>query len=241
MSGAGGRGGAAALSARAMIVKMDLEERIGRSVALLERHRERRAFATSSFQPGSLVMLHLIATRAPWLPVYFLDTGYHFPETLTFRRRLAREWGMEVRDLRSGLSRSEQRAASGRLLFADDPDRCCHLNKVAPLDPVIAAHEVWVSGVRASQSSARAAMAEEEPGRSGILRVHPMLAWSGREIWTYRQQHGLPEHPLEGAGYLSIGCQPCTRSLLSDDPDDRSGRWQGQKKTECGLHLGGAA
>jgi phosphoadenosine phosphosulfate reductase len=82
-------------------------------------------------------------------------------------------------------------------------------------------------------------MAEEEPGRGGILRVHPMLAWSGKEIWSYRQQFSLPEHPLENAGYVSIGCQPCTRSLLGNDLDDRGGRWQGQKKTECGLHLTG--
>jgi phosphoadenosine phosphosulfate reductase len=216
-----------------------LAAQVDAAVALLTRHQPRRAFATSSFQPGSVVLLHIIATRAPWLPVYFLDTGYHFPETLRFRSRLAREWGLVVRDLRSALSRSEQRSADGRLLFAADPDRCCHLNKVAPMEALLASHEVWVSGVRSSQSATRAAMAEEEVGRGGILRVHPMLRWHARDLWAYRVAYDLPAHPLEDAGYASIGCQPCTRSLLSADLDDRGGRWTGQKKTECGMHLAG--
>jgi phosphoadenosine phosphosulfate reductase len=214
-----------------------LADKVEAAVALIERHRHRKAFATSSFQPGSVVLLHLIANHTPWLPVYFLDTGYHFPETLRFKTQLMREWGLKILDLRSILSRSEQRSVDGKLLFASDPDRCCHLNKVAPLDLVLAKNEVWVSGVRSSQSENRAAMQEEEPGRGGILRVHPLLNWHARDIWAYREEFALLKHPLENAGYLSIGCQPCTRSVLSGDADDRSGRWLGQKKTECGLHI----
>ena len=207
----------------------------------------KRLFATSSFQSNSLVLLHLLSRLAPRLPVYFLQTGYHFPETIRFRRELARKLGLDVRDVRSPISRHRQRDDAGRLLFASSPDRCCHLNKVLPLDPILADHDVWISGVRASQSSTRAAMQRTATGRRGILRYHPILDWTARDVHAYVTAHGLPSHPLEADGYLSVGCAPCTRRPM-DEPDlggpevavdgERAGRWAGMQKTECGLHLG---
>ena len=200
--------------------------------------RGMRVFATSSFQSGSVLLLHVLSRFAKNVPIYFLNTGFHFPETLAFRRALAASLGLRIVDLRSPVSRIQQRDASGHLLFTSDPDHCCHLNKVLPLEPVIAAHDVWVAGVRASQSGTRAAMSEEEPGRNGILRYHPILRWHPRDVFQYVEAHGLPAHPLEAQGYLSVGCAPCTRRPdLDGDLDDRSGRWSGMKKTECGLHL----
>jgi len=207
----------------------------------------KRMFATSSFQSNSLVLLHLLSRLAPHLPVYFLQTGYHFPETLRFRRRLATELGLDVRDVRSPISRHRQCDSSGRLLFATDPDRCCHLNKVLPLEPILAENDVWISGVRASQSATRAAMGRTATGRRGILRYHPILDWTARDVHAYVTAHALPSHPLETEGYLSVGCAPCTRRPM-DEPDlggpeaeadgERAGRWAGMQKTECGLHLG---
>jgi len=207
----------------------------------------KRVFATSSFQSNSLVLLHLLSRLAPHVPVYFLQTGYHFPETLRFRRQLAHDLGLDVRDVRSPISRHRQRDSSGRLLFASDPNRCCHLNKVLPLEPILAESDVWVSGVRASQSANRAAMGRTATGRRGILRFHPILDWTARDVHAYVSAHSLPAHPLEVEGYLSVGCAPCTRRPI-DEPDlggpeatvdgERAGRWAGMQKTECGLHLG---
>jgi phosphoadenosine phosphosulfate reductase len=217
----------------------DLDARLDAAGAHLARYRAAgmRVFATSSFQPNSVLLLHLLASRAPWVPVYFLDTGYHFPETLLWRDAVARQTGLRVVDLRSPMPRSQQRDGEGRLLFVSDPDRCCHLNKVLPLLPVQAGHDVWVTGVRATQSAQRAAMDEEEPDPSGILKYNPLLRWTGAEVEALRAARDLPRHPLEGRGYASVGCAPCT-TASGGGLDDRGGRWSGQRKTECGLHGG---
>lgn len=206
----------------------------------------RRMFATSSFQTNSVVLLHLLSEHAPGMPVYFLDTGYHFPETHAFRQALAARLDLDIRALASPVPRIQQRDAAGRLLFTSDPDRCCHLNKVLPLEPVLATHDLWISGIRGSQSSHRASMGRTARGRHGIERYHPLIDWDARMVHAWIERHDLPRHPLDDAGYLSVGCAPCTRRL-ADDPgiggiDDRGGRWAGLKKTECGLHLpdGGA-
>jgi len=202
------------------------------------RSRGLRMFSTSSFQTNSVVLLHILSELAPAVPVYFLDTGYHFPETLAFRETLASRFGLEFRNLRSAFSRIEQRDPKGRLLFASDPDRCCELNKMLPLDPVLAAHDLWISGVRGAQSANRAAMGREATGRGGTLRYHPLMGWDARMVHHYIEQHDLPRHPLESQGYFSMGCMPCTRRPTAVGSDDRTGRWFGMNKTECGLHLG---
>ena len=206
----------------------------------LDSYRERgfELFATSSFQTTSVVLLHLLAAVAPEIPIYFLDTGYHWPETLLFKKELQKRLGLEVRSLRSELSRFQQRDSEGRLLFASDPDHCCFLNKVAPLEPALAAHDVWISGVRADQNSNRASFREEQPSRRGVLRYHPLLGWTREKVDEYRRAHDLPRHPLYALGYGSVGCEPCTRRLgVGAGADDRAGRWQGLARSECGLHL----
>jgi phosphoadenosine phosphosulfate reductase len=219
---------------------LDFEPKITRIEAKLRDYRESgfRVFATSSFQSNSVVLLHVIGTLDASIPIYFLDTGFHFPETLRFRDSLAERLGLDIRVLRSPVSRIQQRDSRDRLLFASDPDHCCHLNKVLPLEPVLLSNDVWISGVRASQSSHRAAMGEEARGRHGILRYHPLLDWSAKDVHYYIEEHALPRHPLESENYFSIGCRPCTRRM---DPeqlyDDRGGRWFGMNKTECGLHM----
>ncbi|WP_018718418.1 phosphoadenylyl-sulfate reductase [Arhodomonas aquaeolei] len=223
------------------LVKEDaLSAAEGKAAAVLERlsafdAEGRRVFLSSSFQTQSLPLLHIVSRHGANVPVVFLDTGYLFPETLAFRDATAARLGIEVINVRPPVPKSEQRAADGRLLFAADTDKCCFLNKVQPLEPYLRAYDVWISGVRADQSAVRAGFAEEQVGPHGILRYHPMLTWTAREVHAYREAYDLPEHPLERQGYLSIGCMPCTRPFM-DTLAERGGRWSGQSKTECGLH-----
>ena len=217
----------------------DFADQVREIETQLRSYRERglRVFATSSFQSSSIVLLHLLSRLDHSVPVYFLNTGYHFPETLAYKRELADRLGLDVIDLFSPVSRIQQRDRDGRLLFTSDPDHCCHLNKIVPLDRVLAEHDVWVNGIRAAQSRERGQMAKEERGRQDILRYHPLLDWTSRMVHDYLEETGLPRHPLEGQGFFSVGCQPCTRKPDSDSAfDSRTGRWFGLNKTECGLH-----
>ena len=202
----------------------------------------KRMFASSSFQTNSVVLLHLISRFAPQTPIYFLNTGFLFPETFLFRDMLRSQWGLNIMTLRSIQSRHQQVSGDGRFLFASDPDTCCHINKVLPLEPVLQSHDIWINGVRGAQSETRKAMKKIQPAAHGILRYHPILEWDSRMMYYYIEANNLPKHPLDDAGYVSIGCQPCTRSY-EDDLDGRGGRWAGLNKTECGLHttLGGGS
>ena len=209
----------------------------------LERYEQEnlRIFASSSFQTQSLPLLHILSVHRPSIEIVFLDTGYHFPETLEFRDQVAEMLDLKVTSVRSNIPKSNQRMPDGRLLFAANADHCCYLNKVEPLEPFLRSHDIWISGVRADQSVVRANMKKTLPGPYGVMRYHPMLDWSAKDIFDYRAHFGLPAHPLEAQGYLSVGCMPCTRPYLdsldgSADGISRNGRWAGQTKTECGLH-----
>lgn len=203
----------------------------------LEAYRERglKLFSTSSFQTHSVVLLHILSQTDRTIPVYFINTGYHFPETVAYRDRIVDLLGLNLKDIYSDVPRNMQKDAAGRLFFASDPDFCCHLNKVQPLDNLLPKYDVWINGVRADQSAVRKAMKVEQPAKYGVVRFHPMLDWNSRTIETYLKEHKLPRHPLESQGYLSIGCEPCTRKF---DPNmsERESRWFGLNKTECGLN-----
>lgn len=203
----------------------------------LEAYRERglKLFTTSSFQTHSIVLLHILSQFDRSIPIYFINTGYHFPETIAYRNQIVDLLGLTLGDIYADVPRNMQKDAAGRLLFASDPDFCCHLNKVQPLDNLLPKYDIWINGVRADQSAVRKAMKTEQPAKYGVVRFHPMLDWSSRMIETYLKEHKIPRHPLEMQGYLSIGCEPCTRKF---DPNmtEREARWFGLNKTECGLH-----
>lgn len=192
-------------------------------------------FTSSSFQSHSLVMLHILSRIDRTIPVYFINTGYHFPETIQFRDKITDLLGLNTIDLKPEVPKHMQRDAEGRLLFASDPDHCCYLNKTQPMDGILRSFDVWINGVRADQSVVRAAMKVEQPAPYNTIRFHPMLDWNAKMIWQYQKEFKLPSHPLEEKGYVSIGCEPCTRRL---DPgmQEREARWYGMKKVECGLH-----
>ena len=205
--------------------------------AQLKKYKEegKKLFSTSSFQTHSLVMLHIISRVDNSIPVYFLNTGYHFPETVAFKDQVASEFGLLVKEVKSSMPRYMQKDHEGRLLFTSDPDHCCYINKTAPTEHLLRNHDIWINGVRADQSAVRKSMKVEQPAPFDTMRFHPMLDWSIKEIYSYIREHNLPRHPLDAKGYLSIGCEPCTRRL---DPEmqEREARWYGMNKVECGLH-----
>ena len=205
----------------------------------INEYKERglQLFATSSFQSHSIPMLHIISRVDNSIPVYFLNTGYHFPETIEYRDQIAALLGIKVVDLKPSLPKHLQRDAQGKLYFTSDPDLCCYLNKVQPLEPVLAEKDVWITGVRRDQNDNRDAMHYEEEAPQNTVRYHPMLDFDKKMIVRYLKEYDLPRHPLEMKGYVSIGCEPCTKRV---DPDmigsERDGRWTGLNKNECGLH-----
>ncbi len=196
----------------------------------------RRIAVVSSFGAESAVLLHLVASVDPSLPVLFLDTLKLFGETLRYRSRMQHFLGLEdVRVIGPRKRDLEARDADGTLSMRD-PDACCEIRKAEPLTRSLKGFDCWITGRKRHQTTFRNAMPIlEHDGRS--CKLNPLARWSGADVRGYFEQHKLPPHPLTKDGYHSIGCMPCT-SRVVDESDQRSGRWAGQAKTECGIHLG---
>ena len=203
---------------------------------VIEQHGGRPCL-TCSFQAEDVVVLHMLRKLQPGIPVLFLDTGYHFPETYEYRDRLARAWQLNLVNVTPALSREEHEAQAGKL-YQTQPDQCCKLRKVEPLLRSLADYEIWFTGLRREQSPTRANLASVEehalPGGKSVVKVSPLAFWSWKEVWSYLRVHEIDHLPLYDQGYSSIGCQPCT-TLPTDAGSPRSGRWAGQK-LECGIH-----
>lgn len=195
-----------------------------------------RLAVTSSFQTQSLPLLHMIAQIRPQLPVFFIDTGLHFWETLIFRERVQSEFGLNVVDLYPDERWRTFLRQYGRKLPQEDPNPCCYLRKVQPLQKAMRQLDAWISGIRRDQTKTRAQAQILERHANGLVKINPLLNWTKADIEAYRARHSLPAHPLLEKGYRSIGCAPCTQPTPPDASDDRAGRWAGQNKRECGLH-----
>jgi phosphoadenosine phosphosulfate reductase len=192
-------------------------------------------FITSSFQTQSVPLLHLISKIDNSIPVIFLDTGFLFPETYTFRNQLEKLFSLNIIDVRSQIGLAMQvNPQSGIMLYSSNPDQCCYINKVLPLKDILDRYDVWINGVRRDQTKVRQKMTEEEISNDGDIVYHPFLDWSQADIDKYIDIFKLPKHPLNDKGYTSIGCEPCTVKTASNG---RGNRWEGQKKTECGIHI----
>jgi phosphoadenosine phosphosulfate reductase len=203
---------------------------------------DRLAIATS-FQASGLVILHQLRDIRPDLPVLFLNTGFHFAETIEFRDRLVEMWDLKLVELRGEhLTPDRQAEIHGPALYERDPDRCCFINKVEPLQKALEEFDGWISGLRRDQSPLRASTpvveAQMLPSGNEVLKIHPLASWTREDVVGYIKMHQIPTHPLLEQGYRSIGCFPCTRKV---DPleDERAGRWDGFNKTECGIHTFG--
>jgi phosphoadenosine phosphosulfate reductase len=191
----------------------------------------------SSFGAESVVLLHMAATIDPALPVIFLDTGRHFPETLAYRDQLVDRLGLtDVRSAypdRAALSRYDR---AGRL-YAQDPDLCCDIRKTEPLDEALAGFAAWITGRKRFQGGLRTDLDVIEAATgTDQLKLNPLARWSEDRLEAYRLAHDLPPHPLVAKGYRSIGCATCTLPTAAGE-DARAGRWAGLDKTECGIHL----
>ncbi len=191
--------------------------------------------ASSSFQTQSLPLLHLISTIDPGLPVFFLDTGFHFWETLIYREQLQRYFRITIQDLYPDPSWQPFLRRYGPDLVEQDPDLCCFIRKVQPMQKAVKGLRAWISGIRRDQTENRKHAKILEVERGGLLKVNPLLNWTREDVRNYASQHNLPAHPLYEKGYRSIGCKPCTVAINLGE-DDRAGRWKGRGKTECGLH-----
>lgn len=178
---------------------------------------------------------HLVAAQLPGVDVLFLDTGYHFAETIGTRDAVAAIHDVNLISLTPVQSVAEQDATWGKDLFARNPDQCCALRKTAPLDAALSGYTAWASGVRRADSAARAnTPLVEWDLRRKIVKIFPIAAWSDDEVADYIEANSLLVNPLFEDGYTSIGCEPCTSRASADDP--RAGRWAGLAKTECGIH-----
>lgn len=185
---------------------------------------------------ANTTLAHLVHRVAPEIPAVFIDTGYHFEQTLQTRDDLQRRTGLTVLTISASQSVAEQDAEYGADLWRRDPDLCCRLRKVEPMEEMLLGYDAWISGLRRATAPHR----EDVPIASydekrGVLKVNPLLDWSDDDLLRYTIENDVPVNPLMYDGYPSIGCQPCTHRV-ADGEDRRSGRWRGAGKTECGLH-----
>ena len=191
----------------------------------------------SSFGADSVVLLHMVARIAPATPVLFLETGMLFPETLAYQREVADRLGLsDVRHVRPDPEDLFLHDPEGDL-HGRDPDLCCTLRKVRPLERALTGFDGWITGRKRVQGGARAALPVFE-AEGQHLKVNPLARWTGADLAAYRDAHALPRHPLVAQGYPSLGCAPCTSKVAPGD-DPRAGRWRGREKTECGIHFAG--
>jgi phosphoadenosine phosphosulfate reductase len=185
---------------------------------------------TCSFQHDGVVLAHMLRTITPDIPVVFIETRFHFAETLKYRDDIVKLLGLNLRQLEAEMSAEEFRTRHGDKLYDKNPDLCCQINKVEPLRKALAGTSAWINGRRRNQTEERATMGHVELAGS-VVKINPLARWTSKDTYKYLNAHGLPEHPLFNEGYASIGCAPCT-SL----GEGRSGRWAGIKKRECGIH-----
>jgi phosphoadenosine phosphosulfate reductase len=200
-----------------------------------------RAAIGTSFQGAGLVMLHLAKVHGLAFPVFTLDTGLLFPETLALKTRLEEFLGLTIERLEPDLTVAEQADVHGPELWRRQPDLCCTVRKVLPLRDKLADLDCWVTGLRREQSDTRVTTGvvevyvfDETSGRD-IVKLNPMANWTRDAVWAYLREHRVPYNPLHDQGYRSIGCWPCTQPTGAGD-NERAGRWTGFSKVECGIH-----
>lgn len=189
---------------------------------------------SSSFGAESACLLSLAVRVKPDIPVIFINTGFHFPETLAFRDDLVKRLKLNLLEVGPAMGHANFLAQHGKL-YETDPDECCRINKVEPLQRALKGLRCWISGVRGDQTAYRAQMEFVELKKDGLYKVSPLLGWNAKGVYEYLKAEDLPMHPLWEKGYASIGCEPCT-AVPGDPGDPRSGRWKGKNKTECGIH-----
>jgi phosphoadenosine phosphosulfate reductase len=194
-----------------------------------------RICVTSSMTDA--VIVHIASAIRPGIDVIFLDTGYHFAETIGTRDAVAAVYPVNLINVMPSRTVAEQDAELGPRLYARNPDLCCYLRKVEPLERALSRYDAWITGVRRDETvERRAARPVEWDGRRQMVKVNPIVSWAQKQVDDYLADNGILVNPLVYDGYPSIGCLPCTRRVEAGE-DPRSGRWAGTGKTECGIHV----
>lgn len=190
-----------------------------------------------SFGAEDVVILDMLMNIHRDANVFYLDTDVLFPETYALRDQIVERYGVpNLRQVQSLLTLEEQAEQYGDALWARDPNQCCNLRKVEPLNRVLKDYDGWITGIRRDQAPTRAnAQVFEFDAKFGIVKVNPLAFWTNEQVWDYIHEHNVPYNPLHDQGYPSIGCIHCTRAVKPGE-DPRAGRWSGFEKTECGLH-----
>jgi phosphoadenosine phosphosulfate reductase len=205
----------------------------------VERYHPKLLMATAFGAEGCCI-IQMLSEIEPNVTLINLETGYQFPETLALRERILSRYGMTVEYIRPELTVTDYEAKHGGPLYLTQPDQCCQDRKVLPLRKAMAHYQphAWISAIRKDQTENRASNASivQWDAKFNVVKVNPLLNWTKKEVWAYIVKHDVPYNPLHDENYPSIGCWPCTRAVQPGE-DDRAGRWSGQAKKECGLHV----
>jgi phosphoadenosine phosphosulfate reductase len=191
----------------------------------------------TSFGASGMVMIDMALKIRPDADIFYIDTGFFFQETLDLIERAQQHYGRTFRRVTPDLSVEAQAERLGPALYEHDPDRCCFLRKVLPLEQALAGRTAWITAVRRDQSPSRAGTPIVQWNNTHkLIKIIPLARWTEADVWQYVRRHAVPHNTLHAQGYPSIGCWPCT-SPVTGEEDGRAGRWRGLAKTECGLHL----
>ena len=191
----------------------------------------------TAFGAEGCCILHMLAEIEKGVHVINLETGYQFQETLDLRERIKDRYGIEVEYARPAQTVAEYEEEHGGPLYVHRPDQCCHDRKILPLRKAVVGYDAWISAIRGDQTDDRkAAGIVQWDAKFCVVKINPLLRWTKKDVWKFVIANDVPYNPLHDQGYPSIGCWPCT-TAVQDGGDDRSGRWAGSKKKECGLHV----
>ena len=192
---------------------------------------------TSNFGAEGVVLIDHLARLAPGTPIIYIDTGFQFDATDELKEELGERYRLNIVEVRSRLTVEDQASVYGERLFARDPDLCCKIRKVDPLGEALSGKRAWLTGLRRDSSPSRSELKPVEwSSRYELIKISPLCGWTKARVWDYISKHKLPYNRLYDEGYASIGCEPCTRKV-ADGAHERSGRWDGLIKLECGIHL----
>jgi phosphoadenosine phosphosulfate reductase len=195
------------------------------------------AIATG-FGAEGMVLIDMAVKINPHPNIFFLDTGFLFPETYELRQRVEERYRIEIHAFQAEITPQVQGQMYGPELWLRDPDLCCRIRKLEPLRLALKDRTAWMTAIRRDQTEARAhARTVEWDHRWQLVKVNPLVRWTRQEVWDYIVRNDVPYNPLHDLGYPSIGCTHCTRAVREGE-DERAGRWPGHTKTECGLHAG---
>jgi len=208
----------------------------GEIITLAAEELGDKLMMTTAFGYSGIVLLSFIKDVDKHIPIYFIDTGYHFQETLKLRLKIMEDWNLDIQMISSSRSAKELDQLLGKEAYHVDPDLCCYYRKVEPLQNLMHAATVWLSANRRDQSPTRADTEVIGIDGRGQIKINPLFNWTRDDCWNYIRKYDLPYNPLHDQFYPSIGCYPCTNPI-DKGGDERSGRWVGSDKIECGLHV----